>query len=495
MSIPLTAIQPNEPQDVEHLATLEAWGALPEKLPIPDVVRYLAHLTKQNSAALQKVLLGAIKSGEIRFWGQSGIEEGGWREGMYRTFHRSIEKPRVRIGADGSKSVKLAVQGVGRPHLEAMAVNPRDAVALLIKRGRKVPNELLHLLKGRDESLHDSHEGLPRAEKGSVDYVVPANSAYWNLLNFVRSDDTPPSLTKRVDEDVQTCLIRLRAELEALALLNGLTVEQLRKQNELCARYERAIDDLESQYAEHIQREQRYVQQRAEKARAGRYTLEEAANELAASGSASEQALLHQLIHAAAEGMLPVYQPGLLNRLAYGNQPGQQKQVLAFYEESYAVDINAWLEANHPRMTARLPVPCEAELLAEQGSRTDRGERQNLTDNPTRSETRPRPLSTRELAQAFSGMENRDTGGWARLLGDKSGCKWALSAQVAPGARGKRALWNPVEFALLLRHKRQVPEAHLKKHFRERSELAAWKEEWRERLAQFDVYGPNDRQA
>ncbi len=143
-SIPLTSITQPAPQGGEYVDTLERWGALPEKLPIPDVARYLAHLTKQNPAALQKIISDAVFDGEIRFWGLSGIE--GWKEGMLRIFQPFASKPRLKEKSDGTANFSVSISRRGRLHLELMAVSPREAVALLAKRGRKIPDELRHLL-------------------------------------------------------------------------------------------------------------------------------------------------------------------------------------------------------------------------------------------------------------------------------------------------------------------------------------------------------------
>jgi hypothetical protein len=147
MKVPLTVIRPHSPRDGDFLDALEQWGELPDKLPIPDAVRYLAHLTKQNPAAIQKVVVGAMLAGELRFWGQSGRPGHEWVEGMFRAIHRHARKPRIRLGADGAaKELSAVLEPHGTPHLDAMAVNPREVAALLIARGRKVPDELRHLV-------------------------------------------------------------------------------------------------------------------------------------------------------------------------------------------------------------------------------------------------------------------------------------------------------------------------------------------------------------
>lgn len=109
----------------------------------------------------------------------------------------------------------------------------------------------------------------------------------------------------------------------------------------------------------------------------------------------------------------------------------------------------------------------------------------------------PHPLTTRDLASAFAGIENRIESGWYKLLGNTAKCKWAASARIEPGARGKRpATWNPVAFALLLEQEKSIPRSELKRRFRTEPKLANWRKEWGRRIAELEAFGldTNDRQ-
>ena len=130
-------------QQGDYLATLHAWGHLPERLPIPDTARLLAHLTRQNFSALQKIILDAVRLGDCPVWGLS--HHGHWVEGMHRVILPYSAKPRIKVGANGT-TMKIQLGNIGKPHIEAMAVKPIDVIGLLIKRGRKVPDELRELL-------------------------------------------------------------------------------------------------------------------------------------------------------------------------------------------------------------------------------------------------------------------------------------------------------------------------------------------------------------
>ena len=86
-------------------------------------------------------------------------------------------------------------------------------------------------------------------------------------------------------------------------------------------------------------------QKEASKA-AGRYTLEEAANLLEKQAGERAGPMLDKLKAAAASRALPTYEPGKNARYA-------GKVVREFYEEAHAEDLNAWLEANEPRIVWR----------------------------------------------------------------------------------------------------------------------------------------------
>jgi len=95
------------------------------------------------------------------------------------------------------------------------------------------------------------------------------------------------------------------------------------------------------------------VARQADERRAlGRYTLNEAAKAIAASGERFE-ALLEKLCGAAQRGDLPMHAPGERARYEYTNG----KQVRPFYEEAYWNDLDTWLERFEPRVTFRFPVP------------------------------------------------------------------------------------------------------------------------------------------
>jgi hypothetical protein len=99
------------------------------------------------------------------------------------------------------------------------------------------------------------------------------------------------------------------------------------------------------------------IQQRAEqwKRSQGRYTLEEAADRIAASHEARFDYIAEKLKSAALGAALHIYEPGKTERYMYG--PGHAKEVRLFYEEAYWNDLNSWLENTERRIQCRFPSP------------------------------------------------------------------------------------------------------------------------------------------
>lgn len=133
-------------RDAAYLSTLEQWGALPEVLSVPEAALLIGKMCGQNPAALQKLFEAAIVGREIRFWGLS--DKGGWIENMERAYVEHEGKPRLTLRNDGTVGYKVKVNiESARLHIEAMGVNPADVLALLVKRGRAVPDALRSLLR------------------------------------------------------------------------------------------------------------------------------------------------------------------------------------------------------------------------------------------------------------------------------------------------------------------------------------------------------------
>jgi hypothetical protein len=93
-----------------------------------------------------------------------------------------------------------------------------------------------------------------------------------------------------------------------------------------------------------------YAVQAKRKQAAGRYTLEEAANEIDQHTGDRAGPMLEKLMHAVRDARLPVYEPGQTGRY-------QPKTVRGFYEEAYRCDLNKWLAENEPRIAWRFPAP------------------------------------------------------------------------------------------------------------------------------------------
>ncbi len=144
MTVPLTVLTPPAPREGDYLDTLEQWGSLPQYLPLPDAARLIGHKCKQNPSALLKILEEAVLDDAIPFAGM--LSTGAWEPGMLRVWQRYQGKPRVKPNEEGAQ-VSVRLDSLGRLHSEAVGVRIGDAVALLAKRGRKIPDELRHLLR------------------------------------------------------------------------------------------------------------------------------------------------------------------------------------------------------------------------------------------------------------------------------------------------------------------------------------------------------------
>ena len=94
------------------------------------------------------------------------------------------------------------------------------------------------------------------------------------------------------------------------------------------------------------------ARQRDERRSLGRYTLNDAANEIAGTGERFE-ALLEKLCGAAQRGDLPMHAPGELAQYLYKNG----RPVRPFYEEAYWNDLNAWLKRSEPRVAFQFAGP------------------------------------------------------------------------------------------------------------------------------------------
>lgn len=156
MTVPLTVLTPPAPREGDYLDTLEQWGSLPQYLPLPDAARLIGHKCKQNPSALRKILEEAVLDDAIPFAGL--LSSGEWEPGMLRVWQRYQGKPRVKPNEEGAQ-VSVRLDSLGRLHSEAVGVRIGDAVALLAKRGRKIPDELRHLLPDAPPAPNEAATG------------------------------------------------------------------------------------------------------------------------------------------------------------------------------------------------------------------------------------------------------------------------------------------------------------------------------------------------
>jgi hypothetical protein len=206
-----------------------------------------------------------------------------------------------------------------------------------------------------------------------------------------------------------------------------------------------------------------YESQEQAKRNAGRYTIREAAELLQQYAGERADSMIEKLSKAASAGVLPMYCPGENARLDYDGFDWRQC-VRDFYEEAYWDGLNAWLDANEPRIAWRFPSPagntvCEAQFSAS-------------------SKEGPKGLGRQDILSAdwpLFGRFNQKSLGTA--LSDVP--KWLLDARVSQGAPGKSsALWNPALIAVCL-----VGRGHSRKSALTpflRNNFGGWLAEWEE---------------
>lgn len=163
--------------------------------------------------------------------------------------------------------------------------------------------------------------------------------------------------------------------------------------------------------------------QSAEKQKAGRYTLEEAAHLLGEEADEHSDSLLKKLVAAVERGDLPVFESGRNARYLYG--PGHASCVRTFYEEAFWNDLNTWLEEHEPRIFTSWKFP-----------KPSRGN----ADNANRTGHQAASADWREMARVIADeLFSRDTanrcrdslGGYSRRVMDE------MQAREIHGPRGR----------------------------------------------------------
>jgi len=179
LNIPITILKPPPNRAGDYTDTLEQWGNLPKVLPLQDAAKYFAYKCKQNPAAILKMLIDAVLSQTINFWGLRASGE--WEQGFIRIFIPFQGKPQIKLGAN--PTLKIQTENRGRLHAEVMGVKPGDVLAMLVARGRKVPDELKHLLDKPKPPPSD------KAATSETEQVKPNNSKHWHDIAWGIADE------------------------------------------------------------------------------------------------------------------------------------------------------------------------------------------------------------------------------------------------------------------------------------------------------------------
>lgn len=252
----------------------------------------------------------------------------------------------------------------------------------LLKQDKSNPDSMALRLTDDDWNvLHGIWAGLPSYREGMHE---------WELQKYLEAlESTEQEFGWRLvpvwrDDDLNNAIARIAAEAE-----HGKMLEKAVREGELLVRspltlaqesfpygeqLKRAvvvIEDLE-QYAARfkvgvrIAERSRFVNadeaQAAAKQRAGRYTLEEAANALEQNTGERADVMLKKLMVAAERGELPVYARGENARYLYG--PGYASCVREFYEEARWNELNDWLRKNEPYIKWSFPTSPDSGIEA-----------------------------------------------------------------------------------------------------------------------------------
>jgi hypothetical protein len=103
----------------------------------------------------------------------------------------------------------------------------------------------------------------------------------------------------------------------------------------------------------------------------------------------------------------------------------------------------------------------------------------NIASSGTGGFSRP-AIKTLDLARAFGGIERSEME-WRIILGKSP--KWVSVALISKGSRGGKkntqALWDPIQFAKILRNKFAIPLNKIRSQFRMNPLLKVWYQEWK----------------
>jgi hypothetical protein len=230
------------------------------------------------------------------------------------------------------------------------------------RRGEPVDHEAL-----RRRAIDEAIQRM--GEHALVVWSLPDNRRYLpvsDALNItaaaihpaaIGSDSLADAMRLQVTRDEQLRLLERAVRFGAVTILNSTTLTPMPPlSGGALERASIARDELQRFARVHLRIAlpvpERF-EQRQQRRAAGRYTLEEAANEIALKAGERADVMLGKLMKAAQAGELPVYELGRNARYTYGE--GGALRVREDYEEAYASDLNKWLDEGEPRIKFRLP--------------------------------------------------------------------------------------------------------------------------------------------
>ncbi len=101
----------------------------------------------------------------------------------------------------------------------------------------------------------------------------------------------------------------------------------------------------------------------------------------------------------------------------------------------------------------------------------------DTSDRVQRSENRPLPIATSDIAHSFAGLGWDSAEKWMKPLGDKS--KWLAACIAIPGSRGgNETRWYPVLVGAALIRRGMANVNHVRGRFQSNPQLKPWLDAW-----------------
>lgn len=190
------------------------------------------------------------------------------------------------------------------------------------------------------------------------------------------------------------------------------------------------------------QRAQLFEQQLSASIKAGRYTLEQAADYIARDPNVDREDVLKLLTESVTSGTLITYAPGL-------NNPYRGRVVRDFYEEVFWDDLNAWLADHCRRLGCSFPEPGISETAAKPRTETATGGADRARTNQPAVDRQPKAAEqwktdARAIGEEWMNAERKE-GRDPGVIAIAKYLEGELSNRDIRGPRGKYLDWQTIK--------------------------------------------------